>query len=137
MRLLLWAWLSECASLAGRAREQGMAVTVIMLRRARLVGSVCRDQMVVRICNYCLKVHAVFDLHRWHRLQGSSIVPLFVFSFVCDFNSDLLAGSLHLCLVLLRMLTRYAGCYPMQEFAGMSPSEKNDWEHVYVLQFFD
>ena len=25
----------------------------------------------------------------------------------------------------------------MQDFAGMSPSEKNDWEHVYVLQFFD
>ena len=23
----------------------------------------------------------------------------------------------------------------MQDFAGMSPAEKNDWEHVYVLQF--
>ena len=113
-----------------------MAVSVITLRRVRLVGSVCRNQMVAGICNYCMNVNAVFDLHRRHRLQGSFVVLLFVLIFCVCYN-DLLVGSLHLCFLSVRMLTRYAGCYPMQDFAGMSPSEKNEWEHVYVLQFFD
>ena len=57
--------------------------------------------------------------------------------FLCALNIDLLLGLFRFCELHVRMFTRYAGCYPMQDFAGMSPAEKNDWEHVYVLQFSD
>ena len=85
-----------------------------------------------------MKVHVAVDVHRRHRLQSSSFVSHFVLIFVCcALNLDLLLGLFRFCELPVRMFTRYAGCYPMQDFAGMSPAEKNDWEHVYVLQFFD
>ena len=28
------------------------------------------------------------------------------------------------------VVSRYAGCYPLQDFTSMSPAEKNDWEYA-------